>query len=106
MKKLLLFLSVVSIFAACNSGSEKSTSQEPESDTARLITVVLKVGGMHCTGCEQTICKAVEGLNGVNKVTASYLDSVASVTYDSTLVNSGEISNKIDEVGYTVLAEK
>jgi copper chaperone CopZ len=106
MKRILLIFTIFGILLACASGSKKTESQAINTDTTMLSTLVLKVGGMHCTGCEQTICKAVEGLNGVNKVNASYLDSVAIVVYDAAQVNSEKISAKINEVGYKVLAEK
>jgi copper chaperone CopZ len=106
MKKLIIFLSILGIFTACNSTTKKTTTAAFMPDSTKLSTLVMKVGGMSCTGCEQTICKAVGGLNGIDKVTASYIDSITTVVYDSSLVNVSEISKKIDETGYKVLAIK
>jgi copper chaperone CopZ len=106
MKKLFLFLSIMGMLVACSSTDKKAKTSGLIMDTTQLSTIVLKVGGMSCTGCEQTISKAVESLPGVNKATASYTDSVATVVFDPKLVTTEQISNKINEVGYTVLAKK
>lgn len=101
MKNLFLLLSVL-LIAACKTNSSVD-SAKTDLSPKNLVKIDLKVGGMTCTGCENTISKAVASLNGVKECTASHTDSLAQVTYDSTLVSLDQISNKISEVGYSVL---
>ena len=101
MNKFMLVLGVV-LIAACKSNSVTDASKT-EVSLKNLVKVDLRVGGMTCTGCENTISKAVAGLNGVIKCSASHTDSLATVTFDSTLVSLEQISGKITDVGYHVL---
>jgi copper chaperone len=102
MKNLLILLMVPAMLYACNTISKKDTAANSVADTNQLTTVVIKIDGMTCTGCEQTICKAVEGLSGVSNVTASYKDSIATIRYNPDMLTTDKISSKIAEVGYQV----
>jgi copper chaperone CopZ len=46
-------------------------------------SIHLKIKGMHCTGCEETIENAVVTLPGVQKVHADYVKQVVDVEFDS-----------------------
>ena len=104
MKNTLLLLGLL-LICACKSNSGTDSVKADLAPT-HLVKIQLKVGGMTCTGCENTISKAVASLNGVEKCSASHTDSLAIVTYDSSLVSIQSISQKISEVGYSVLDQK
>jgi copper chaperone CopZ len=106
MKKILLLAPVLVFLYACNPTTKKTDLTGTVIDSARVTSVVLKVEGMTCNGCEQTICKAVGQLPGVTEVTASYIDSVATIRYDPGVSAIDEISKKIEEAGYKVLASQ
>jgi mercuric ion transport protein len=106
MKKILSFTTIMLIMMACNSSKDKHISAEAAIDSSRVTSIILNVEGMTCTGCEQTICKAVGQLPGVTGVTASFTDSSATVSFDSVLSSLDEITTVIEEAGYKVMAEK
>jgi uncharacterized protein len=60
----------------------------------------LKVKGMHCTGCEETIENAVAHLPGVQKVNADHVKQTVDVEFDSKLAGEGGIRRTIEEKGY------
>ncbi len=64
-------------------------------------SVKLGVGGMHCTGCEETIERAVSGLPGIQSVTASYADSQVLVSFDDIKSDEAAITAAISAAGYT-----
>jgi len=60
----------------------------------------LKIKGMHCTGCEETIENAVGHLAGVQKVKADYVKQTVDVEFDSRLIGDSRIQQVIEEKGY------
>jgi len=60
---------------------------------------MLKIKGMHCTGCERTIKNALLKLKGVKGVKVSYADERASVEHDDK-ISSSVIIKAIEEAGY------
>ena len=63
----------------------------------------LKVEGMTCQHCVQTITDALEKIAGINKV-AVYLDKKeVQVDYNEEKTNLQEISDKIVEVGFELV---
>jgi copper chaperone CopZ len=101
MRTIILFTLLISIFA-CSNNNQVKTGKSSETDIKVLVTTNFLVSGMTCTGCENTITKGVEGINGVKNVKASYKDSLAIVSYDSSLVTPEQISQKIKDLGYQV----
>jgi copper chaperone CopZ len=66
-----------------------------------VISVKLGVGGMHCSGCEDTIERAVSGLPGIQSVSASYADSQVLVSFDDLQSDEATILAAISAAGYT-----
>ena len=64
--------------------------------------LTLPVKGMSCSGCENAIKRAVGGMAGVSRVTASHTDEQVVVTYDPALVAPPEIARKIGNLGYVL----
>ncbi|PTR16890.1 sulfite exporter TauE/SafE [Nitrosospira sp. Nsp2] len=60
----------------------------------------LKIKGMHCTGCEETIENAIVGLPGVQKVKADYVKQTVDVEFNSKLIGDAGIRLAIEEKGY------
>lgn len=71
-----------------------------------LSTLHLRIGGMSCTHCENTIQKGLFALAGVKKVKASYGKGTAEVQYDAGIVTPQRIEKTIDKLGYTVISEE
>jgi len=102
--KTIIFYSVLFFFFACT--NTKQAKKEPVSDgeLKSLITVNFHVNGMTCTGCEKTITMGVKSIDGVKEVKASYMDSLAVVSFDSAKVTPALISQKISDLGYQVVS--
>lgn len=65
-----------------------------------VASIHLKIKGMHCTGCEDTIERAVAALPGVDKVHADYVKQVVDVEFDSKSLPESGIRRVIEEKGY------
>lgn len=64
----------------------------------------ITVEGMTCTGCEQSVQRAVGGLDGVDTVRADHTAGRVTVRFDSGAVSEDAIAARIQEAGYTVPA--
>jgi uncharacterized protein len=60
----------------------------------------LKIKGMHCTGCEETIENAIGRLPGVQNVKANYVKQTVDVEFDGKLIGDTGIRLAIEEKGY------
>jgi copper chaperone CopZ len=99
-------LAVALIMAACGNADKNrasETTDQEEVTLQNLVEVTIDVGGMTCEGCENAIKKSIGSLQGIAEVSASHVDSLARVTYDSTLATIEEIKLKIADAGYQVL---
>jgi Cu+-exporting ATPase len=67
--------------------------------------IILKIIGMHCAACAQTIERALNKLDGV-KANVNFALEKVSIEYDPERVNIQEIKNTIKDAGYEVLEEK
>ena len=60
----------------------------------------LKVKGMHCTGCEETIENAVGHVPGVQIANADYIKQTVDIEFDSKSTGESTIRRVIEEKGY------
>lgn len=67
-----------------------------------LETAEFDISGMTCTGCEEHITQAVNELDGIQSVDASYESGHATVQFDKTETNKDEITEAINSTGYEV----
>jgi Cu+-exporting ATPase len=66
----------------------------------------LKISGMTCAMCSSTIEKSLAGLPGVLKAQVNLGNELASVEYDPTQVNIGDLEQAVTSVGYGTVNEK
>lgn len=64
----------------------------------------LQVSGMNCGGCELLVKEALEEVEGVSGVDASYLNGTVTVEYEPEKVNVELITSVIEEQGFKVKA--
>ena len=103
MKNLLIYLAVAFFFiVSCN--KKNNVPANSEINTTNIAKYEIKVDGMTCTGCEQTIQNAVNALDGIKNIKASHTDGNAIVEFDTTLTDTSNIRMKIDATGYKVVA--
>jgi len=100
-KRLPIFL--VGLFIALSvvsCGKSKKTADNPATMEKSIIEV--SIGGMTCTGCEETIQSRVGMLEGINSVKASYVSGKALVEYLPGITDTVKIKAAITGSGYTV----
>ncbi len=67
---------------------------------------VIKIGGMHCAGCVNSIQGFVSELHGVKKVEVNLATEKAAIEFDPLQVKLDTIEKAIQEIGYKVIYEK
>jgi copper chaperone CopZ len=95
-----LILIVYILIAVSCSGSGKKTGQTEEKQEASVMEV--SIGGMTCTGCEQTIQNNVAKLEGIKSVKASFKTGEAVIEYLAGIVDTTKIREAITGSGYSV----
>ena len=65
-------------------------------------TVTLKVTGMTCGGCENSVKRALGRLDGVGEVFASHAEQRVTVSLDPGKVTPDQVRQKIVAIGFTV----
>jgi copper chaperone CopZ len=64
--------------------------------------LILNVTGMTCSGCENSVKRALGRLDGVTEVTASHVDQKVVVTIDAARVGEAQVRERIAACGFTV----
>jgi len=63
--------------------------------------VLIKIEGMHCHKCEQTLQKAMQKNQGVHEVEVDFASGQASVLYDGSKVSVGQLMEAVRQAGYS-----
>lgn len=63
----------------------------------------LKIGGLTCENCVNSVQDAIGALDGVDRVRVSLASKHASVNFDPTKVNTAMLKDAVREAGYEVL---
>jgi copper chaperone len=61
----------------------------------------LKVSGMHCSGCANTVENALKDLEGVHQVTVDLEENEVTVEYEDDKVTVEDLDETIKSSGYT-----
>ena len=61
---------------------------------------VLKITGMHCSGCAGNVEKALRGVKGVTSAVVDLKASKATVEYDSGSTTEKDLSSAVKNAGY------
>jgi copper chaperone CopZ len=93
-------LGLLMFIASCGGGKTREAKAEP---AAAKTTIELTIGGMTCTGCENTIQTNLGKVPGIISVTASHLKGNAIIEYEPGKVDTLKIKEVVDGVGYTAL---
>lgn len=103
MKKIVFILFTVLLFSlSCkNTQNEAVVEDTPIIET---ISVEVKIEGMTCSGCEQTIETAVKKLTGVESVEASHVNGNAIIKVEPSKLDTTKIKKSIEDSGYKTLA--
>jgi copper chaperone CopZ len=90
------FLTGILLIYGCNSRPGKALQP------GELLKTEVSIGGMTCTGCEQTIMKSVGKMEGIASVTASFASGKALVEFYPSVTDTAKIRGAITGSGYTV----
>jgi copper chaperone CopZ len=94
---LVIILAAILILSC---GRDKKTEKIGLLNEPSFIEV--SIGGMSCTGCEQTIQTGISKLEGIKSVKASYVAGNALVEYYPGITDTMKIKAAITGSGYTV----
>lgn len=67
-------------------------------------TLIIKVRGMVCNGCENRIQNALKTIDGINEILADYKQELVTVKVDSEF-DKNVIYEKIEDLGFEVEKE-
>ena len=68
-----------------------------------MTEVTLKVEGMSCNHCVQSVERSVGQLTGVDQVKVNLAEGKVAVLFDEAKVSRSQIEETIDDQGYTVV---
>jgi copper chaperone CopZ len=95
----LILTVYILIAASCTGNSKKSAAPEKNQEVS---VIEVSIGGMSCTGCEQTIQNNVGKLDGIKSVKATFTNGIAIIEYYEGLTDTTVIKGAISGCGYTV----
>jgi mercuric ion transport protein len=88
------------------SGSRNASEDYPEPSleisAENFGTISFDVEGMTCTGCENSVTRSLERIDGVAKAEASHETGKTVVQYDMSRVTPEEMEETIESRGYKV----
>jgi copper chaperone CopZ len=61
---------------------------------------VVHVGGMGCSGCANTVQKALESKEGITSAKVDLEKETASITYHTDSVSTDDFKQAIEDAGY------
>lgn len=70
-----------------------------------MVVLNLKVGGMSCSGCVNSVKRLLSALDGVQTVEVDLAQGWVTVNYDPARVAPDALRRAIEDGGYQVLGE-
>ncbi|EPZ45091.1 copper chaperone CopZ [Alicyclobacillus acidoterrestris] len=67
-----------------------------------MTITTIPVQGMTCSGCVNSVTKALTAVEGVQKVEVSLEQNQATVTFDESKVTMANLKDAIEDAGYDV----
>ncbi len=81
--------------------ARREVSESPKEQQMKNAT--LRIQGMHCNGCAQTIKSLIEKEPGVRMADVSYKEGQARVLYDPQTVSEDRLAELVEKPGYRVV---
>ena len=103
MKKILILIFTIGLFAACQSNTKKADKENATtSQVVEYEEMEFNVTGMTCTGCEKTVENGLKQVDGVKEVKASHKNNKVTIKIEKDKINREALAQKIETVGYGV----
>ncbi len=96
MRVLLL---LIPFFCACQGPKNQASQETTVPETPATISYTLSVEGMTCTGCENTVKNAIQSVEGVSAVEASFEDELVRISITE-MADTAVIRQQIISSGY------
>lgn len=115
MKNLIFISSAVVVILlanVCGCGVCKAKAADKTIHQSNMImneepkTVTLKITGMSCAGCANSIHTALSKTDGVISDEVKYPGDIAIIKYDASKVSEKEIIAVIEKAGYIAVVQK
>lgn len=104
MRTIIVLLTFSVALISCNSTTTNTKDQPTQkSEVSALRTIELRVTGMTCEGCENSVEKALNGVEGVVTAEASHLKELTTISFDTTKVKPEVLAETINNLGYKVV---
>ena len=72
-------------------------------DVSRDQLALIRIDGMHCHKCENSIQKSVGALPGVHEVEVDFASGQASILFDQTKVSVPDLMRAVNQAGYQAM---
>jgi copper chaperone CopZ len=97
----IVFIIFTALVFSCS--APETTKDTISSENAK--TVSLSIKGMVCNGCAESITEAINETPGVISGKVSLEDSTATITFDSSLVNTDLLLSAVEKTGYKAIPQ-
>lgn len=77
-----------------------------DSSNSNYKTITLKVSGMHCEGCENSLQKSLSKINGIKDINPDFKTEQVRIQFDESKVNLEKIRGVIRKTGFISGAEQ
>lgn len=72
-------------------------------DVSRDQLALIRIDGMHCHKCENSIQKSVGALPGVHEVEVDFASGQASILFDQSQVSVPDLMQAVNQAGYQAM---
>lgn len=103
LKKLTSGIALIILVFSLSSCGGKTPGAEKEKVSEETAKMEVSIGGMTCTGCEQTIQANIGKLEGIKSVKASFTVGNAIIEYYPGIIDSLKIKEAITGSGYKAI---
>ena len=66
-------------------------------------SLTLKIEGMHCDGCAETVKALLERSDGVQTASVTFASGEARILYDPAATSEGRLAAVVEKPGYRVV---
>ncbi len=67
--------------------------------------IVVQIEGMSCGGCANTVKKAIEGIEGVDRAEVDHKSGEADIIHAEVADIEDKISERVEKEGYTLIKQ-
>lgn len=64
--------------------------------------ITINISGMTCSGCANSVERALKNVSGVSSVQVDFAKNCASISFDSSQTNLSQLTEAIENAGFDV----